>query len=256
MATGGLEVGVDHTSRTPPSSGKLEPIEPSTGVNRIIKQAWPLGTELYVQQRSKHWPRVGKHIVAHYDDNSIVVYQAFCHDIADSAVKNQKFGGGGFSFDRMSWIKTNFLWMMYRCGWATKHRQERVLAVRITLDGFNHILAAAYTATLEKSEGLQKNDIEVRLQWDPDHDTDGHKEQRRAIQLGLKTQMLQKYSNEMVISITDVTEFVRHQHRILKQQGQWSVSMPVERVYTPSSAAICRRIELDHSEASKAQLVT
>ena len=37
--------------------------------------------------------------------------------------------------------------MMYRCGWATKQNQERVLAVRITRDGFEEILANALTGT-------------------------------------------------------------------------------------------------------------
>ena len=56
-----------------------------------------------------------------------------------------RFGGDEFSFDRMSWIKTNFLWMMYRCGWASKKNQERVLAVTISRAGFEQILANAYT---------------------------------------------------------------------------------------------------------------
>lgn len=62
-----------------------------------------------------------------------------------------RFGGPDFSFDRMSWIKTNFLWMMYRCGWAEKKDQERVLAVRITKEGFMTILANAYTAEVRQS---------------------------------------------------------------------------------------------------------
>ena len=51
-----------------------------------------------------------------------------------------RFGGDKFSFSRMSWIKTNFLWMMFRCGWATKPGQECVLTVRLSHDGFNTIL--------------------------------------------------------------------------------------------------------------------
>lgn len=38
--------------------------------------------------------------------------------------------------------------MMYRCGWASKKNQERVLAVRITRQGFDTILANAYTASV------------------------------------------------------------------------------------------------------------
>jgi hypothetical protein len=90
----------------------------------------------------------------------------------------------------MSWIKTNFLWMMYRCGWCTKKGQERVLAVRITRDGFNTILAQALTGQQEKERGM-KQKSSVRLQWDPDHDPTGAPEQRRAIQLGLRNEVFE-----------------------------------------------------------------
>ena len=97
-----------------------------------------------------------------------------------------RFGGLQFSYSRMSWIKTNFLWMMYRCGWATKPSQERVLAVRITREGFDHILSKALTGQDEK--GREKSD--VRLQWDPDHSPSGAVVQRRAIQLGLRKEVI------------------------------------------------------------------
>jgi Domain of unknown function (DUF4291) len=48
-----------------------------------------------------------------------------------------------FKRDRMTWIKPSFLWMMYRCDWATKPGQERVLAVKITRAGFEWALAHA-----------------------------------------------------------------------------------------------------------------
>ncbi|KAK7087753.1 uncharacterized protein [Littorina saxatilis] len=222
-------------------------------VREVVQKTWPQGIEVYKKQKDE-WPSSGKHIVASYDDSSIVVYQAFCPAIADSAVKDQKFGGGGFSFTRMSWIKTNFLWMMYRCGWATKHKQERILAVRITLQGFNQILAAALTSELQKTQGLDQ--CEVRLQWDPDHSPIGGKLTRRAIQLGLKDDILRKYSDEWIVSITDVTPFVRHQHRVLKQKGQFEVSTPHEKVYTTPSESTRQRIGLDPYFSSQAQLVS
>lgn len=64
-------------------------------------------------------PSEGQCILAQYDENSIIVYQAYRHSIASFAV-NQGYFGGGFKLDRMSWIKSNFLWMMYRSGWGTK----------------------------------------------------------------------------------------------------------------------------------------
>jgi hypothetical protein len=51
--------------------------------------------------------------------------------------------GGDFSLTRMSWIKPNFLWMMYRSGWGQKEGQEVVLAVKIKRAAFDTILANA-----------------------------------------------------------------------------------------------------------------
>ena len=155
----------------------------------------------YLYQK-KTWPQHGRVILARYDEECIVVYQAFKPSIAEYAVQHQKFGGPDFSFDRMSWIKTNFLWMMYRCGWASKKNQERVLAVRITHEGFREILRQAYSAERQKAE--KPHGIQVRLQWDPDHSPGYGKLNRRAIQLGLKANILRQYATEWVRSITDI----------------------------------------------------
>lgn len=140
-------------------------------------------TEHYFSQMKKYWPKTGKHILAQFDQDTVIVYQAFSPKIAKYAVENKRyvslhvcqrpnasgrgstnvvlfispfrFGGPHFSFERMSWIKTNFLWMMYRSGWASKPNQERVLAVRITKQGFETILANAYSAKVRKRR-LQK----------------------------------------------------------------------------------------------------
>ena len=44
----------------------------------------------YVEQRDREWPQEGRHVLAQYDSDSVVVYQAYCPEIADYAVKNQK----------------------------------------------------------------------------------------------------------------------------------------------------------------------
>ena len=49
----------------------------------------------------------------------------------------------------MTWIKPSFLWMMYRCGWATKPGQERVLAITIRRAGFEWALAHAALSAYE-----------------------------------------------------------------------------------------------------------
>ncbi|XP_064613006.1 uncharacterized protein LOC135476805 [Liolophura sinensis] len=201
-------------------------------------------SERYNDQR-RMWPSSGRHILAHYDDSSIIVYQAFKSSIADYAVKHQRFGGPDYKFERMTWIKTNFLWMMYRSGWATKPGQNRILAIRISRDGFEKILANAFTIELQKSKGLTSEDVNVRLQWDPDHSPNYHKQQRRAIQLGLKGEIVKKFSNDWILGIEDITDFVREQHQVLKMEGEGKLQIPRERVYPVRNPGIAARIALD-----------
>ncbi len=68
-----------------------------------------------------------RQIRACYTADIITVYQAYSPQIAAAAVVAGRFVAP-FKRDRMTWIKPSFLWMMYRCGWATKPGQEHVLA--------------------------------------------------------------------------------------------------------------------------------
>src|SRR4051812_41292494 len=107
-------------------------------------------TESYVEQKVL-WPRVGRHILAQYDEGSVVVYQAYNRGIAEFAVREGRFGGG-FSFSRMSWIKPNFLWMMFRSGWGTKENQEATLGLRVRRDFFEEILGEAVPSSWDREQ--------------------------------------------------------------------------------------------------------
>lgn len=200
------------------------------------KQAVGLVTESWLEQRAR-WPTTGKHILAQYSSDGIVVYQAYRPEIADWAVEHQSFGGP-WSFERMSWIKTNFLWMMYRSGWASKSDQERVLAVTLKRSAFDQILERARNArapanhtTASWREVLRSG--EVRLQWDPDHEPDGSKCDRRAVQLGLRGATLRSYANDWVIGIEDISDWVHQQREVLDSGQVEDLVTPREEVYIP-----------------------
>lgn len=108
-------------------------------------------TERYKDQVQR-WPPRGKHILAQYTEDAVLVYQAFNREIAQYAVENNKFGGPHYSTSRMTWIKTNFLWMMYRSGWGTKHNQEVTLGIWVKKSAFEDILANASPAFSTKEE--------------------------------------------------------------------------------------------------------
>lgn len=65
---------------------------------------------------------------------------------------------------RMTWIKPNFLWMMYRSGWAQKKNQEVILAIRICRSFFEELLfQAVYTSyQSEKYPTYDCNGIMIR----------------------------------------------------------------------------------------------
>jgi len=173
-------------------------------------------------------PTEGNHIVASYDEEKVVVYQAYRPDIAAAAVKNQHLAceGSAFKLTRMSWIKTNFLWMMYRSGWAQKKNQERILAIRLKRENFEEILDDAVVALFKEAthyanndQGQWKKDLSnscTRLQWDPDHTPNGGKTTRRAIQLGMKGEMLRKFASEWEVEIDDITDFVKEQRKYME----------------------------------------
>ena len=62
-------------------------------------------TEPYVAQAAR-WPKQGRHILAQFDDESVIVYQAYRPAIGHFATQHGFFGGE-FSLSRMSWIKPN-----------------------------------------------------------------------------------------------------------------------------------------------------
>ena len=209
-----------------------------------------LETELYAVQ-AQIWPRDGRHILAHYDAETIVVYQAYCPAIGEFAIRHNYFGGDGFKYSRMSWIKPNFLWMMYRCGWGTKEGQETVLGVRMKRIFFDSLLAQAVASSFHASNfATQKQwqtamaQSDVRLQWDPDHSPAGGKLARRAIQLGLKGPTLAAYGCQEILEIIDMTAFVAEQRQSLSESGRAGLVTPKERVYRPASHEICHKLGL------------
>src|SRR5947209_5392290 len=137
-----------------------------------------LVTEAFTDQL-KVWPKEGRHLLAQYDENTIIVYQAYSPLIGRFAAEHGTFGGG-FSFSRMSWVKPNFLWMMYRSGWGTKENQEVTLGLRVRRAFFDSLLAAAVPSTWDRDQYSTEAEWSravgrsaVRLQWDPDHHPSG-----------------------------------------------------------------------------------
>jgi len=178
-------------------------------------------------------------IRAIYDEDTITVYQAYKAEIAIPALKNQTFVPP-FKMERMTWIKPSFLWMMYRCGWAQKEGQEHVLAIKIKRKGWkwamknaclSHFYEEIHTSQEEWKESLQK--APVRIQWDPEKDILLNKLDYRSIQVGLTGVSVEKYVNEWIVSIEDISEKCRHIQNLIQDNkiDEASQLLPRENLY-------------------------
>ncbi|SEL84290.1 protein of unknown function [Aquimarina amphilecti] len=203
------------------------------------------------KKQEENWPQQGYHIMAQYDDEKIVVYQSYRPAIGNFAVGNQFFGGP-FSLERMTWIKPNFLWMMYRNGWGTKEGQEVVLAIHLKREAFeNYLSNAVYSSfkpELYKSYEDWQLDVtasDVRLQWDPDHDPYGAKLERRAIQIGLRKEFIKSYASEDILEIEDISKFVKEQYALVQSNNLEALVTPLEKPFIFKNKKLNKYLKLE-----------
>jgi hypothetical protein len=181
-----------------------------------------------------------RQVRAVFDAESIIVYQAYGHEIADAALAAGTFVAP-FSMNRMTWIKPSFLWMTYRCGWASKPGQERVLAIRMSRTGFEDALAESclshFDPTLYPDRETWRRalaDCPVRVQWDPERTLSGQPLPYRSLQVGLSGSAVTRYATKWVRSIEDITDTLERRRHGLDH-------LPDERPY-PLPVTVAERI--------------
>ncbi|WP_030194942.1 DUF4291 domain-containing protein [Streptomyces sp. NRRL S-87] len=178
-------------------------------------------------------------IRADYDARTVVVYQAYPSTIADAALRAGRFVAP-FSFRRMTWIKPSFLWLMHRSNWARKPGQERVLAVRMTREGWEQALSHAVPTTAHP-EAVAR--AAVHLQWDPERSVRGEALNHYSIQVGIGRDLIRTFADEWVVGLTDHTPLV-HRAAVLVRSGRAAQArrlLPAERVY-PMSRSLEERL--------------
>ncbi|GAA1733933.1 DUF4291 domain-containing protein [Luedemannella helvata] len=180
-----------------------------------------------------------RQIRARYTDETITVYQAYSDEIARPALAAGRFVAP-LKRERMTWIKPSFLWMMYRCGWATKPGQERVLAIEITRAGFEWALARACLSHYDRDHHASRDEWSrqlkvspVRVQWDPERSLRLEALPYRSLQVGLSGAAVADYVDAWTVAITDATPLAKEIRRRLDEGDEAGATslLPAERPY-------------------------
>ncbi|MGX1617903.1 DUF4291 domain-containing protein [Micromonospora chalcea] len=189
-------------------------------------------------------------IRAAFTADAVTVYQAYPPEIADAALRAGRFVPP-FKRERMTWIKPSFRWMMYRCGWALKPGQERVLAVDISRAGFEwalrHACLSSHDPRLHPDREAWRRGLRVspvRVQWDPERSLRLAPLPYRSLQVGLSGEAVHRYVDEWVLGLTDVTGLARSVHDRLTDGDEAGAAalLPVERPY-PLPADVARIVD-------------
>ncbi|WP_425830201.1 DUF4291 domain-containing protein [Streptomyces fractus] len=184
-------------------------------------------------------PPAQHEIRASHTESTVTVYQAYPAEIGLPAAREGRFPSL-WKRDRMTWIKPSFLWMMYRCGWATKPGQDVVLAVEIDRGGFEwavrHACLSSYTRGVHTDQASWKRELRrspARVQWDPERDLRMRPLPHRSLQLGLSGEAVRQYADEWTVSIKDVTPLAREVRALVAAGDEESAArlVPAERVY-------------------------
>ncbi|MBQ0965822.1 DUF4291 domain-containing protein [Streptomyces sp. RK23] len=163
-----------------------------------------------------------REIRAVHTASTVTVYQAYAPEIGGPAARAGRFPAA-WKRDRMTWIKPSFLWMMYRCGWATKEGQETVLAVEIDREGFEWALRNAclssYEPGVHPDRATWQRELRrspTRVQWDPERDLHLQPLPYRSLQLGLAGEAARRYADEWTVAIRDVTPLAHEIHALVR----------------------------------------
>jgi hypothetical protein len=127
-----------------------------------------------------------------------------------------------------------------------------VLAIRISHDGFRWALANSclsdFDRHADRAEWTRRlRESPVRIQWDPERGLHHEALDHRSIQIGLSGEAVDRYVDEWITGIVDVTELMREIRELVRagQLDQAGELLPVETAY-PLPPEIISRIEASY----------
>lgn len=160
-------------------------------------------------------PDDGRRLLATYDDETVLAWQAHRPDVADAALRDQRFGGGSWRTDRVTRMRLSLPSLLARCAWGTRGGRERILAVRLAREGFDAMLRQAVPAEFDPAVYASKAAFHlatrfanVSVAWHPDCAPDGATLGRLTPRFGLRDHALRAFTERWVLGVEDWTAWV------------------------------------------------
>lgn len=187
-----------------------------------------------------------KIIYANYDEAGVYMYQAFKPATVKIAAELGTFGKG-FGFDRLTWIKPSFAWLLRRSKYGTKNRMKGIAKIKIAHSAFLEILEQSIEThwnqkLYSNEDNWQKaiNNSDVIHQWDPERDLVGKRLNRQSIQIGIRGEVIKKYVSDYILGVEDISELAHEIGRLKKSGANTFPSLEEEKVYEISAELFLR----------------
>lgn len=149
-------------------------------------------------------------LLARFDADAVVVYQAYPEELGREIVEMGRFGGS-WRFDRHTRIQPSWRGTLRRYAFGERPDRERILAVRVRRAGFDALLTAALQQDFDErlyasrqAWRLATRFAPVLVEWEPD--PDGGEEVAR---LRLHGPLVRRFAEEWVVGIEDVSARAR-----------------------------------------------
>lgn len=172
-------------------------------------------------------PQKGRHLLAWYDDNEVLVYIPHVGEYYDE-----------ITISRPVWIILSFSWMMHDAKWMESPHYHTIECMTIQRFAFEDMLLKAFPADfpnkLFESEAEWKKEragAVVQYRWRPDYTPDGKQLEREALMLGIHSRTWMQYViKNQVLTYNDIDEalFMQKEH---SQPPYDLLVVPDERIY-------------------------
>jgi hypothetical protein len=127
-----------------------------------------------------------------------------------------------------------YLHLRYRSGYSYKDpKQSHILAIKMKHSHFLHLLSSSSLSTHGPSTKEVDKSKPVRIQWDPERSPSLQALPYRSIQIGISRELCEKWVNEWIVSIEDVTGRARELKEAVEEDPGVSKEVLVERGLVP-----------------------